>query len=94
MTFMLVILPPLVSNVCVLSYVINSTSRASDGVEAMSNISVLANTTTNPLPVIRGGFNLCIYTYTFSVVPVTEAGFGVRSSIVNQYQVNYSCKGN
>ena len=62
---------------CVVNYIITATS--SDG---SRNITMPASEVDGSSPVNVGGFDACTRTYSFTVVPETSEGTGVRSASV------------
>ena len=72
------VIPPTVSPVCVLQYIISYSSSCDNTV---TNITVDPNVNpTQPVQLTRDGFDLCDCSYTFTVAADTRNGIGEWSN--------------
>ena len=79
------ITPPVYAYECVLRYTISTTTNDN---MVINDFSVTASQTREIETMVMGTYNVCVYTYNFTALPVTRDGFGQRSRVFIQAQVS------
>lgn len=83
-SLVIAVFPPVYAAVCVLSYTVSTTSDNS----IMPDFNITAQEDM-VMQVVRGGFDLCNKSYSFSVVAVTRNGISMRSDTIPQDPVDF-----
>lgn len=86
------IVPPVYAAQCVEHYSINSFNSAGS-ISPVGNFNAPSNNGSEESVHFRkGGFDLCLDTYNFSIAGVTSEGTGERSELFSQGPVNFRSK--